>query len=179
MLLNATPSNYEYWLSESIRRTMQGFPGEERMVFVNAWNEWGEGCHLEPDRRYQRQFLEATLRARSHRSGKTSFEDVGLSKPNGPRSNVRARLDEVSQELSLERGLRANLEKDLSAERQRLSEVYRDLAAKRQFVGSRTPVAVCKKIGLLADHAALAQTSEAIGKLRQLLTSPRSTSRRP
>ena len=136
MLLNGTPSNYEYWLSESIRRTIQGFPGEERMVFVNAWNEWAEGCHLEPDRRFQRQFLEATLRARSNRSGKTTFEDVGLPKPAGPRSNVRARLDEVSQELSLERGLRTNLEKDLSTERQRLSEVYRDLATKKQWLAN-------------------------------------------
>ena len=164
MLLNATPSNYEYWLSESIRRTMQGFPGEERMVFVNAWNEWAEGCHLEPDRRFQRQFLDATLRARCHRSGKTSFEDVGLSKPTGPRSNVRARLDEVSQELSLERGLRTNLERDLSAERQRLSEVYRDLATKKQLLAAERQLAVAKK----SDSLPIAQ------RLLKLLKRPES-----
>jgi 2-polyprenyl-3-methyl-5-hydroxy-6-metoxy-1,4-benzoquinol methylase len=132
MLLNGTPANYEYWLSESLRRTSQNFPSEERMVFINAWNEWAEGCHLEPDRRYQRQFLEATLRAKHGRSEKTSFEDVGLPKAAAPRINVRARLDEVSEELSRERELRTNLERDLANERERLLAVYRDLATKRE-----------------------------------------------
>ena len=63
VVLNGTPENYEYWLSETIHRTRDEFPGEERLVFINAWNEWAEGCHLEPDRRYGHQFLAATSRA--------------------------------------------------------------------------------------------------------------------
>jgi len=34
-----------------------------RFTFINAWNEWGEGCHLEPDLRWQTQYLEATSAA--------------------------------------------------------------------------------------------------------------------
>ena len=65
IVLHSSPANYEYWLSETIKRTILDFPNQERLVFINAWNEWAEGCHLEPDREYQHQFLEATLRAKT------------------------------------------------------------------------------------------------------------------
>jgi lipopolysaccharide biosynthesis protein len=85
--LNGTPGNYEYWLAESLRRTRADFPGRERLVFVNAWNEWAEGCHLEPDRRYGRGFLEATARAADGTSALTDFPD----RQRPPRSQVHRR----------------------------------------------------------------------------------------
>lgn len=62
--LNGTPENYEYWLHRAIEETRREFPGEDRLVFINAWNEWAEGCHLEPDRRFGHEFLKATARAK-------------------------------------------------------------------------------------------------------------------
>jgi hypothetical protein len=48
---------------ESACARVRDFGGEEQIVFINAWNEWAEGCHLEPDMRNGRRFLEATKRA--------------------------------------------------------------------------------------------------------------------
>lgn len=63
LFVNETPARYEQWLTNSIRKTLIEQEGDERLVFINAWNEWGEGCHLEPDTRHGRAWLEATLRA--------------------------------------------------------------------------------------------------------------------
>ncbi len=61
--VNATPEIYELWLREIVTRTLERHQGDERLVFINAWNEWAEAAHLEPDRRFGRQFLEATRRS--------------------------------------------------------------------------------------------------------------------
>jgi GT2 family glycosyltransferase/protein-L-isoaspartate O-methyltransferase len=63
IFLNSNPAEYETWLRDAITVTRRFSVGDERIVFINAWNEWAEGNHLEPDVRYGRAFLEATRRA--------------------------------------------------------------------------------------------------------------------
>lgn len=58
--IGSTPSIYKQWLSKIIGRTRQRYEGDEQIVFINAWNEWAEGCHLEPDQKWGRAYLEAT-----------------------------------------------------------------------------------------------------------------------
>lgn len=61
--VNAEPANYARWLRAVVGQARATRTGDERIVFINAWNEWGEGCHLEPDVRHGRAFLDATARA--------------------------------------------------------------------------------------------------------------------
>ncbi len=63
LFLNAHPEYYETWLCETVEWTNATNPPGERLVFINAWNEWAEGAHLEPDQRHGHRYLEATRRA--------------------------------------------------------------------------------------------------------------------
>lgn len=62
-IINSDPEYYEYWLRKIVLQTDSVHQEDDKFIFINAWNEWGEGCHLEPCLKYERSFLEATLRA--------------------------------------------------------------------------------------------------------------------
>jgi hypothetical protein len=61
LLLGSTPDRYGAWLERAIRSQMRS-EGGDGIVFVNAWNEWAEGAHLEPDADNGRAYLEVTRR---------------------------------------------------------------------------------------------------------------------
>ncbi|HFQ82010.1 MAG TPA: glycosyltransferase [Desulfobacterales bacterium] len=64
IFLNNSPGEYRQWLTNAIFDTAARFKKkDERLVFVNAWNEWAEGAYLEPDQRFGRSYLEATSEA--------------------------------------------------------------------------------------------------------------------
>ncbi|NDE54011.1 MAG: glycosyl hydrolase [Actinobacteria bacterium] len=77
VVLNGTPANYAHWLSSTIEKTLQA-GASDPLVFINAWNEWAEGCHLEPDRKYGRAFLEATAAAKRGEQQFPSFPHTAL-----------------------------------------------------------------------------------------------------
>lgn len=62
MLTGSTPERFGEWVAEVARR-LRTAPPEQRLLFVNAWNEWGEGCHLEPCARWGVGYLEAFAKA--------------------------------------------------------------------------------------------------------------------
>lgn len=54
--LGATPELFGYWLKEVFHRFVP-YSSEENFIFINAWNEWAEGNHLEPDKKYGNKYL--------------------------------------------------------------------------------------------------------------------------
>ncbi|MGD1253667.1 glycoside hydrolase family 99-like domain-containing protein [Mycobacterium seoulense] len=58
IIQNDNAKLFEAWLRDAANR-VASYPDDEQIVFINAWNEWAEGCHLEPDRRNGHRFLEA------------------------------------------------------------------------------------------------------------------------
>lgn len=61
--INLTPNDFSSWLKEASNKTLQlGYKNRTRLVFINAWNEWAEGAHLEPDQKYGFTFLNKVAR---------------------------------------------------------------------------------------------------------------------
>ena len=53
-----SPERFSHWMRQLVQVTAQR-PATERLIFLNAWNEWAEGTYLEPDERYGLKYLEA------------------------------------------------------------------------------------------------------------------------
>jgi lipopolysaccharide biosynthesis protein len=60
--INTSPSTYSKWLEYVLYNTNNNQTDSEKIVFINAWNEWAEGAYLEPDRKYGYAYLDATYK---------------------------------------------------------------------------------------------------------------------
>ena len=61
---NTSPELYREWLENAVTQTRAEARGaDDRIIFCNAWNEWAEGAHLEPDAVHGYGFLAATRAA--------------------------------------------------------------------------------------------------------------------
>ena len=59
IMVGANPQNFKLWMKGILEESREAHKGEEQIVFVNSWNEWAGGSHLEPDMRYGYAFLQA------------------------------------------------------------------------------------------------------------------------
>lgn len=59
----STPELYGQWLKKIIKHTNENYVNRDKYIFINAWNEWAESAHLEPDRKFGYAYLKATREA--------------------------------------------------------------------------------------------------------------------
>lgn len=58
----STPRDFGRWLKNVITK-FKPYSKEENLIFINAWNEWAEGNHLEPDQKWGSSYLDACKQA--------------------------------------------------------------------------------------------------------------------
>jgi len=61
IMRNSSPEIYQDWLCHAICESKE--LNEGGLVFINAWNEWAEGNHLEPCQKWGLDYLKATQNA--------------------------------------------------------------------------------------------------------------------
>lgn len=103
VVVNGVPDNYEYWLASTIDLVKQSGK-RDALIFINAWNEWAEGCHLEPDRWFGHGFLQATLNAKNGLRRFATFPETGL--PPKDEASHRTFLKDIGSIVKYHSGLR-------------------------------------------------------------------------
>lgn len=58
IIQNPDPGSFENWVRQAKENTEHNAP-EQQLLFINAWNEWAESAHLEPDRAMGHTYLKA------------------------------------------------------------------------------------------------------------------------
>lgn len=62
MHTHATPKVFEEVADRAIKLVKDKAP-EHQIIFIQSWNEWGEGNYMEPDLEYGKQYIEALRNA--------------------------------------------------------------------------------------------------------------------
>ena len=103
IFLGSTPDKYQSWLYRAIEDTNTRLSGDERIVFINAWNEWAEGNHLEPDEKFGHGYLEATRQALEDSQLAAQASQAGASEEARMGQFMRQMVNQNHQLNSLER----------------------------------------------------------------------------
>ena len=141
MIRNSTPELYGAWLEGVVRRTAAAYDPEDQLVFINAWNEWGEGTYLEPDVKHGRAYLEETRDALRRAGAKVDKKgaETDTPPPASPEERSR-RLQAKYEDLQRRYNEQLAFEEELQREAGRTADYAEGVRAfvekrKAEFVG--------------------------------------------
>lgn len=91
-IAGATPALYGDWLHDAGTHAQGLGSSDEAIVFINAWNEWGEGTYLEPDLHFGHAFLAETRRVIDALNAGTPRAPTQTGSPTAPLRSTRRKL---------------------------------------------------------------------------------------
>lgn len=157
----ANPSRYEYWLRGLAETARAENPPERRFVFVNAWNEWAEGAHLEPDLKFGRGYLEATARALGGRTNWAALIELlrgVVPKEEEARIAAESYIDELETEFQAQTDRLRYFEEesaDSALHRElRMSSPFVQISVEEEFLGA-TPLDLSGWVETINGHSPL------------------------
>lgn len=104
VFIGSSPTLFKHWVAALSDWTRQNRPDTQQFIFINAWNEWAEGAHLEPDHVYGFDNLKALKNGISHTPNLSHPFDWADTTPRGiwayseaarPHFGAKAGLDDV------------------------------------------------------------------------------------
>jgi hypothetical protein len=78
------PDVFQIWLERALHYTYLFNHPREWLIFINSWNEWGEGAYLEPDFELGRRRLQAVQQATTN-TQELACAVVSIWRAGGPR----------------------------------------------------------------------------------------------
>jgi lipopolysaccharide biosynthesis protein len=104
VFINNSPFYFEFHLRMAVQYTIENMAHNERFLFINSWNEWGEGCHVEPDEKFNDVFMKLINHYKDTfsptenylRNFDSYFSQLGLKY-----YNTKIQLDKLNKHLHL------------------------------------------------------------------------------
>jgi hypothetical protein len=84
-----SPEVFRQFVYRTAEYTKERFDKENQFLFINAWNEWGEGCHIEPDNKNGKSFLEGIKAALIDHNKTNTSDYISFLE-----SNIKINLEE-------------------------------------------------------------------------------------
>jgi hypothetical protein len=72
---NNNPEIFEYFVYRTAEYTKKYLEENSQFFFINAWNEWGEGCHIEPDQQNGYKYLQSIKNALDDNTSHRHFKE--------------------------------------------------------------------------------------------------------